>query len=295
MNIHNSLVGDSSPISYSETILISSLALLKMLRHGRAGIPVEVMGLILGKIEGPIKILVDDVFAMPQTGTGVSVEAIDPVFQTKMLDMLSQVGKASNIVGWYHSHPGFGCWLSGVDINTQQSFEQLNKRAIALVIDPILSIKGKVVLEAFRNFPPYLRNQESREANSIEALITNSTLKKLDHGINRYYYGISINFSRSIIEDKLLLSTLSFKNDEEISKTNPQDYPEIKIILELEKLGFFFRKIKSSQFTGSVNIKNIQEGFQKKMVERSEKLLRYFYKLSLSSYIDSTKTQFLIR
>jgi proteasome lid subunit RPN8/RPN11 len=23
-------------------------------------------------------------------------------------------------VGWYHSHPGFGCWLSGVDINTQQ-------------------------------------------------------------------------------------------------------------------------------------------------------------------------------
>ncbi|GJU13464.1 hypothetical protein Tco_1135860 [Tanacetum coccineum] len=25
------------------------------------------------------------------------------------------------VVGWYHSHPGsgFGCWLSGVDINTQ--------------------------------------------------------------------------------------------------------------------------------------------------------------------------------
>jgi len=27
------------------------------------------------------------------------------------------------VVGWYHSHPGFGCWLSGVDINTQHSFE----------------------------------------------------------------------------------------------------------------------------------------------------------------------------
>jgi hypothetical protein len=24
------------------------------------------------------------------------------------------------VVGWYHSHPGFGCWLSGTDINTQQ-------------------------------------------------------------------------------------------------------------------------------------------------------------------------------
>jgi 26S proteasome regulatory subunit N11 len=24
------------------------------------------------------------------------------------------------VVGWYHSHPGFGCWLSSVDVQTQQ-------------------------------------------------------------------------------------------------------------------------------------------------------------------------------
>ena len=88
------------------------------------------------------------------------------------------------VVGWYHSHPGFGCWLSGVDINTQQvvydlttafwsdtialllgddshgatlicwrfvqSFEQLNPRAVAVVVDPIQSVKGKVVIDAFR-------------------------------------------------------------------------------------------------------------------------------------------------
>lgn len=29
---------------------ISSLALLKMLKHGRAGVPMEVMGLMLGKL-----------------------------------------------------------------------------------------------------------------------------------------------------------------------------------------------------------------------------------------------------
>lgn len=50
------------------------------------------------------------------------------------------------VVGWYHSHPGFGCWLSGVDINTQQSFEQLNARAVSIVVDPIQSVKGKVRL-----------------------------------------------------------------------------------------------------------------------------------------------------
>jgi proteasome lid subunit RPN8/RPN11 len=32
------------------------------------------------------------------------------------------------VVGWYHSHPGFGCWLSGVDVHTQQ-VQQQQKRA----------------------------------------------------------------------------------------------------------------------------------------------------------------------
>lgn len=75
---------------------------------------------------------------------GVSVEAVDPVFQAKMLDMLKQTGRPEMVVGWYHSHPGFGCWLSGVDINTQQSFEALSERAVAVVVDPIQSVKGKL-------------------------------------------------------------------------------------------------------------------------------------------------------
>lgn len=57
---------------------------------------------------------------MPQSGTSVTVESVDHVFQTKMLDMLKQTGRPEMVVGWYHSHPGFGCWLSNVDVNTQQ-------------------------------------------------------------------------------------------------------------------------------------------------------------------------------
>ena len=53
-----------------------------------------------------------DVFAMPQSGTGVSVEAVDPVFQARMLDMLRQTGRPEMVVGWYHSHPGFGKFLN---------------------------------------------------------------------------------------------------------------------------------------------------------------------------------------
>ena len=54
-----------------------------------------------------------------------------------MLEMLGLVGRKQMCVGWYHSHPGFGCWLSMVDVGTQKSFERLAGRAVAVVIDPI--------------------------------------------------------------------------------------------------------------------------------------------------------------
>lgn len=41
----------------------------------------EVMGLMLGDFVDEYTVIVVDVFAMPQSGTGVSVEAVDPVFQ----------------------------------------------------------------------------------------------------------------------------------------------------------------------------------------------------------------------
>lgn len=84
---------DTTLVDNSETVYISSLALLKMLRHGRAGVPMEVMGLMLGEFVDDYTVRVVDVFAMPQSGTGVSVEAVDPVFQTKMMDMLRQTGR----------------------------------------------------------------------------------------------------------------------------------------------------------------------------------------------------------
>lgn len=48
--------------------------------------------------------------------------------------MLKQTGRKEEVVGWYHSHPGFGCWLSSVDMNTQTSFEQLNPRAVSSLL-----------------------------------------------------------------------------------------------------------------------------------------------------------------
>ncbi|KAK9812979.1 hypothetical protein WJX72_006767 [[Myrmecia] bisecta] len=228
---------DSPQVDTSEQIYISSLSLLKMLKHGRAGVPMEVMGLMLGEFVDDYTVKVVDVFAMPQSGTGVSVEAVDPVFQTKMLDMLKQTGRPEMVVGWYHSHPGFGCWLSGVDINTQQSFEALNQRAVAVVVDPIQSVKGKVVIDAFRLINPQtmMLGQEPRQTTSNLGHLNKPAIQSLIHGLNRHYYSIAISYRKNELEERMLMNLqkktwthgLTLKNFEDHAKANERVVKEL--------------------------------------------------------------------
>ncbi|EGA75119.1 Rpn11p [Saccharomyces cerevisiae AWRI796] len=206
----NSKVGsaDTGRDDTKETVYISSIALLKMLKHGRAGVPMEVMGLMLGEFVDDYTVNVVDVFAMPQSGTGVSVEAVDDVFQAKMMDMLKQTGRDQMVVGWYHSHPGFGCWLSSVDVNTQKSFEQLNSRAVAVVVDPIQSVKGKVVIDAFRliDTGALINNLEPRQTTSNTGLLNKANIQALIHGLNRHYYSLNIDYHKTAKETKMLMN-----------------------------------------------------------------------------------------
>ena len=230
-------VGDTA-----EKVTISSLALLKMLKHGRAGVPMEVMGLMLGQFVDDFTINCVDVFAMPQSGTGVSVEAVDPVFQTKMIEMLKQTGRPEIVVGWYHSHPGFGCWLSGVDINTQQSFEALNQRAVAVVVDPIQSVKGKVVIDCFRLINPQLLmlGHEPRQTTSNVGHLKKPSIQALIHGLNRHYYSMVIDYRKNELEEQMLTNLykktwaegLRTKRFEDHAKANDK---VVKNMLQLTK------------------------------------------------------------
>jgi hypothetical protein len=49
-----------------------------MLKHGRAGVPMEVMGLMVGEFVDEYTVTVKDVFAMPQSGT-VSPSLYHPI------------------------------------------------------------------------------------------------------------------------------------------------------------------------------------------------------------------------
>lgn len=89
-----------------------------------------------------------------------------------------------------------------MDINTQQSYEQLNKKSVAVVVDPIQSVKGKVVIDAFRliSKQSMIMQQEPRQTTSNQGHLQKPGLEALLRGLNRYYYSINIKFKCNELE-----------------------------------------------------------------------------------------------
>ena len=126
-----------------------------MVMHARSGGAIEVMGLMQGYISGNT-IVVTDAFRLPVEGTETRVNAQSEAneYMVEFLQRARDVGQMENAVGWYHSHPGYGCWLSGVDVNTQMQQQMYSDPFAAVVIDPDRTISaGKVEIGAFRTYP----------------------------------------------------------------------------------------------------------------------------------------------
>ena len=55
-----------------------------------------------------------------------------PLESRRSLNKLA--GRLENVVGWYHSHPGYGCWLSGIDVATQILNQTHQEPFLAVVV-----------------------------------------------------------------------------------------------------------------------------------------------------------------
>jgi len=115
---------------------IYPLALGKILKHSLTNIHREVIGLLVGKMQGPILEIWDAVTG-GQRGNPGFVELHEEV-QAAFAEKLMEEKTGLYVVGWYHSHPGMGLFLSGIDVETQRRYQSLFPRAVALVIDPII-------------------------------------------------------------------------------------------------------------------------------------------------------------
>lgn len=125
-----------------------------------------------------------------------------------------------------------------MDVNTQQSFEALNPRAVAVVIDPIQSVKGKVVIDAFRCISPQtmMLGQEPRQTTSNVGHLNKPSIQAMIHGLNRHYYSMGISYRKTELEELMLLnlqkhtwtSGLSLTDFKQHAKASEQALGEFK-------------------------------------------------------------------
>ena len=201
-----------------------------MVMHARSGGSIEVMGLMQGKIAGDT-FVVTDAFRLPVEGTETRVNASAEAdeYMTQYLQSCRDSGRMENAVGWYHSHPGYGCWLSGIDVSTQMTQQQFQDPFLAIVIDPDRTISaGKVEIGAFRTFPESYKPAAGAGGDDYQTI----PLSKIeDFGAHAsQYYSLEISHFKSSLDTHLLellwnkywVSTLSqsplFTNREYSSK-----------------------------------------------------------------------------
>ena len=120
-------------------VFISEQAMNDMIDHAEGGASdnLEVMGLLAGHVfrdaDGTYAV-VSKAVTSGLLSDDVSVR-FDHTDMVTLFDALDGLDFDYVIVGWYHSHLGIGCFMSGTDVSTHTS--AFGDVGFAMVIDPI--------------------------------------------------------------------------------------------------------------------------------------------------------------
>jgi proteasome lid subunit RPN8/RPN11 len=122
-------------------------ALNDVYRHGHASSSVEVCGVLVGNVyrddAGPF-LYVEASIRGEHAGSQDAQVTFTPATWTHVQEEMERHHAGRCVVGWYHTHPGFGIFLSGMDLFIQENFFALPWQ-VAFVYDPIGGDEGVFV------------------------------------------------------------------------------------------------------------------------------------------------------
>ena len=100
----------------------------------------EVYGILIGSIEDNSKVIVKDAIPMiVGDRAGVKYESKQYVdmaqIDATIFERSIQDDKTDFIIGWWHTHPGFGFFYSPIDCMTQLGYQIPNPYAVGLIFD----------------------------------------------------------------------------------------------------------------------------------------------------------------
>jgi proteasome lid subunit RPN8/RPN11 len=109
--------------------------------HVYANATHEVGGVLVGRLgDGELPIVTGSIAALEARGERASVTFTHEAWAS-VHDQLERNFAGQQIVGWYHSHPGFGIFLSRHDLFIHENFFS-DPRQIAYVVDPHAGTEG---------------------------------------------------------------------------------------------------------------------------------------------------------
>jgi proteasome lid subunit RPN8/RPN11 len=117
-----------SPLKVSKSIF------KKIMNEVNESVDKRVIGVLIGKMNKDYLVIDDAVTG--EVKREFSTISLTPNAIAKIADEILKGKIKGNIVGWYHTHPGYGVFMSEVDEKTQNVLSQFYPQAISLVLDP---------------------------------------------------------------------------------------------------------------------------------------------------------------
>lgn len=132
---------ERSDLNSNGTVLISESVFQRILAHVRSDTSVELGGVLFGRALhlqecGCLVTVITHAAAGHGARSGAASLEIGTEAWSSILADANGATVDDPVVGWYHSHPGLGVFLSGVDRRTQQAHFP-HEWSVALVVDPV--------------------------------------------------------------------------------------------------------------------------------------------------------------
>jgi len=108
--------------------------------HARKGIPYEIGGFLLGIVgewRGERYLLVTHALPVPSQSTRVTVQLLS----SNVVEVVNKINRLKRekgvyVVGWYHSHPGYTCYPSRLDLKSHSTYFRESYQ-VGLILDPV--------------------------------------------------------------------------------------------------------------------------------------------------------------
>jgi len=126
------------------SVVIKQSVLNEIYRHGKSVDRIEVCGVLVGNVyrdgDGPFLSIEASIRGDHASGASTSVTFTAETW-THIQETLELEHPGRRIVGWYHTHPGFGIFLSEMDTFICENFFPLAWQ-VAYVFDPVQHEEG---------------------------------------------------------------------------------------------------------------------------------------------------------